>query len=97
MRSSRSSFASLAAIAALAFGAGAVVEASAAPASPKAMLSSRVPAMPSLSAIFGRAGGPRHTPRRPGPGWTHAHAQRLARKRRNQARHRRACNRRSKA
>jgi hypothetical protein len=29
--------------------------------------------------------------RRRGPGWTQAHVQRLARKKRNQARHRKAC------
>jgi len=32
-------------------------------------------------------------PRKRGPGWTHAHVQRMARKRRNQARHRSHCQR----
>lgn len=39
----------------------------------------------------GYGSGSRGSERRRGPGWTHAHVQRMARKKRNQARHRKAC------
>lgn len=97
MRSTRSGLLSLAAMAAFALGAGAAVEAPAATATQKAMLSTRVPAMPSLRKLLGWDGGSTRRHRRPGPGWTHAHVQRMAHKRRNQARHRKACKRRGHA
>lgn len=89
----------LAAMAALALGAGALMPAAPGTSAPeKAMLSTRVPAMPDLRRIFrGSGDGWSGRPHRRGPGWTHAHVQRIAAKRRNQLRHKRACRRARKA
>src|SRR5688572_2424895 len=40
---------------------------------------------------YGGGFGSRGNERRRGPGWTQAHVQRMARKKRNQARHKKAC------
>lgn len=106
MRSSRLSFAGLAAMAAIAMsGAGL----SAAQVNNKTPVSSfadaeareitkqrreqqrRAGAVEAMLRNSGGYGGARY--RKAGPGWTHAQVQRMARKKKNQAKHKRACRR----
>lgn len=90
MRNTRGTLASLAAMAAMAFS-GAASANMDVPTTPKARLSSSVLPFKTLREMFrGKETTRLYGAARRGPGWSHAQVQRMARKKKNQSRNRRA-------